>query len=79
MKEWDNNDANVACKHLGYAGGVAYLHIMKNRRPLLLHTVRCRGTETRLDECPVGEYPDLTNCNFNSNDAGVLCYNDTGK
>ncbi|XP_021368435.1 deleted in malignant brain tumors 1 protein-like [Mizuhopecten yessoensis] len=78
MHEWDDRDANVACKHQGYAGGLAYLHIMKNRRPIMLRSVRCKGTEDKLTDCPHNPHPDLDNCNFNSNDAGILCYKKTG-
>lgn len=79
MSDWDDADASVACRHIGYAGGVAYLHIMKNRKPILMRGTKCTGTEKRLDKCPHHTTPDLQNCTFNSNDAGVLCYNKTGK
>lgn len=79
MHEWDDRDANVACKHMNYAGGLAYLHIMKNRRPIMLRSVRCNGSENKLSDCPHNPYPDNYNCNFNSNDAGVLCYEKSGK
>ncbi|KAK3097605.1 hypothetical protein FSP39_011331 [Pinctada imbricata] len=78
MKSWDDNDANVACRNLGFAGGVAYLHIMKNRKPILINKVNCMGNESKLEQCSFSTDPDLTNCSFNSNDAGMLCYKDKG-
>ena len=79
MQDWDDRDANVTCKELGYAGGVAYLHIMKNRKPILMRGVKCTGLENSLDDCVHSENSDLVTCSFNSNDAGILCYNSTGK
>ncbi len=79
MQDWDDRDANVTCKELGYAGGVAYLHIMKNRKPILMRGVKCTGLENSLDDCVHSENSDLDTCSFNSNDAGILCYNSTGK
>ncbi|VDI52977.1 deleted in malignant brain tumors 1 protein [Mytilus galloprovincialis] len=78
MQDWDDRDANVTCKELGYAGGVAYLHIMKNRKPILMRGVKCTGLESSLADCVQSKKADLDSCSFNSNDAGVLCYNSTG-
>lgn len=79
MNHWDDRDANVTCKKLGYAGGVAYLHIMKNRKPIMMNQVHCRGDENNLMDCDHSLKPDLKNCAFHSNDAGILCYQSKGK
>ena len=79
MNNWDDNDANVACRNLGFAGGVAYLHIMKNRKPILINHVNCNGNESKLADCEYSTAPDLKKCGFNSNDAGMLCYRNKGK
>lgn len=77
LHNFDDKDASVACRHFGYDGGVAYLHIMKNDRPVLMRNIECTGNETNLDQCPHQKTPDLVHCNFRSNDAGVICYNRT--
>nr|KAG5703087.1 hypothetical protein BaRGS_012149 [Batillaria attramentaria] len=77
-KDWGDEDANVVCKQRGYKGGVAYLHIYLNTLPILMRNVRCRGNEASLDQCPYDLTPDLDNCQYKANDAGVMCYNDTG-
>lgn len=79
MNSWDDRDANVTCKKLGYAGGVAYLHIMKNRKPIMMNQVHCNGNENNLIDCVHSLKPDLKNCAFHSNDAGILCYQSKGK
>ena len=80
LHNFDDTDASVACRQLGFEGGVAYLHIMKNDRPVLMRDVSCNGSEMSLDDCESKKLsPDLDNCNYGSNDAGVVCYNVTGK
>ncbi|XP_046574468.1 LOW QUALITY PROTEIN: deleted in malignant brain tumors 1 protein-like [Haliotis rubra] len=77
MQGWDDMDASVACRSLGFKGGVAYLHIVKNTNAILMRNFRCSGNETSLDKCPHHETADKQNCNYDSNDAGVICYNKT--
>lgn len=80
LHNFDDTDASVACRQLGFDGGVAYLHIMKNDRPVLMRDVNCTGNETSLDQCASEKFsPDLSHCNYGSNDAGVVCYYVTGK
>ena len=79
MQGWDNKDANVACKQLGFAGGVSYLHIMKNRKPIMMRNVSCTGDESALDQCNSSSTPHLGECHYEANDAGVLCYKTPGK
>jgi hypothetical protein len=43
LHNFDDKDAAVACRQFGYDGGVAYLHIMKNDKPVLLRDVQCLG------------------------------------
>ncbi|KAL4227454.1 scavenger receptor [Mactra antiquata] len=76
LHEFDDKDATVICQSLGYDGGVAYLHIMRNDKPILMRDVQCTGNEKSLSECPNKQMnPDLTKCNYGSDDAGVICYN----
>ncbi|XP_061194314.1 neurotrypsin-like [Saccostrea echinata] len=70
---WDNNDARVVCKMLGYSGGTAYssAHFGQGTGQIWLDDVQCNGCESTLRDCmknPVGEH----NCNHNE-DAGVSC------
>lgn len=75
---WDDADASVTCKQLGFKGGVAYLHIYRNNRPILHRNMRCTGSETSLEQCPHDTTPDLKNCPYLGNDAGAICYNSSG-
>ncbi|GAB1605013.1 deleted in malignant brain tumors 1 protein-like isoform X1, partial [Argonauta hians] len=77
-KNWTNTNADVACKEMGYQGGIAYLHIIKNFRPILLSDVYCNGTERSISECPHSLYGHGIGCKFDDFDAGVICYNKTG-
>ena len=63
---------------MGYQGGIAYLHIIKNFNPIMLSNVRCKGDEASINECPHLKYDHGDGCGFHDNDAGVLCYNKTG-
>ena len=47
LHNFNDNDASVACRHFGFDGGVAYLHIMKNDRPVLVRDVQCIGKSYR--------------------------------
>ncbi|XP_052791481.1 deleted in malignant brain tumors 1 protein-like isoform X3 [Mya arenaria] len=69
---WDDNDAQVVCKSLGYLGGVAYKYTSSGYGPYTLGKVDCLGNEKNLFECPVN--PGLCDAQFSSGDAGVLCY-----
>ncbi|XP_059173734.1 uncharacterized protein LOC131954198 isoform X1 [Physella acuta] len=71
-------EANVACKQIGnYTGGVPYLHLFRNRLPVLWNQVTCSGHESSLDQC---QHSSLhhPNCSYESNDAGVICYRGEG-
>lgn len=51
LHDFDDSDASVACRHFGFDGGVAYLHIMKNDRPVLVRDVRCNGNKLLFSLC----------------------------
>ena len=72
---WDELDARVVCRQLGYTGEVVPLRRAfyggSPSRPIHLDNVRCNGSETSLLSCaanPVG----MNNCDH-SEDAGVKC------
>jgi len=72
---WDELDARVVCRDLGYSGDAVPLKQAffggSPSRPIHLDNVRCSGSETSLLSCaanPVG----VNNCDH-SEDAGVKC------
>ena len=71
---WDNVDASVVCRQLGYETGLA---VAKHDfgegwdYPILLDSVACQGPENSLEECghePWGQH----DCSHRE-DAGVAC------
>jgi Scavenger receptor cysteine-rich domain len=54
---FDDNDAKVACKQLGYKNGAfaGTERIAAPLTPTLLDNVMCKGTEARLIDCPAGD------------------------
>ncbi|ELT98901.1 hypothetical protein CAPTEDRAFT_173836 [Capitella teleta] len=72
--EWDDNDARVVCRNLGFSDGVAVCCAAygSGYEAILLDNVRCTGSEANLAHCAHnGVYNE--NCSH-SEDAGVLCY-----
>ena len=80
--KWDDNDATVACRELGYTNGIAYQHSEGTHRfldtdgPIWLTNLHCDGTERRLGDCRRPSWGDITECDGHS--AGVLCMSDSG-
>ena len=72
---WDMNDANVACRELGYSGatsaptGAAY---GPGSGPILRDHINCQGSEASLLNCPVDQIGP-GHCNHNE-DSSVVCY-----
>lgn len=78
--QWDDNDAGVVCRSLGYlrgaltARGEAYYG--EGEGPILLDNVNCEGNETSIADCesnPIGE----NDCTHRE-DAGVECEESIG-
>ena len=72
--EWDNADARVVCRQLGFgSSGIAYrsAYYGQGTGPIWLNNVSCIGDEYNLANC---EYVDkkIGGC-AHSNDAGVDC------
>ena len=72
---WDDSDAKVVCRQLGYSGNIGdarsggtYGH---GSGPIYLDDVGCTGSESRLIDCSNGGWGDH-NCGH-SQDAGVYC------
>ena len=71
---WGNVDARVACRQLGFAatGSVSLTTGFTNGvGQIWLDNVQCRGTETRLIDCPANALGSH-NCGH-IEDAGVRC------
>ena len=66
---WDDTDATVACKQLGYDSGTAHglAHFGQGSGPIWMDNVACTGSETRLIDCP-----------YNANTSGCRHYEDAG-
>lgn len=75
---WDNNDANVICRELGYKHAIIALRggqVHSGKDKIWLDNVRCTGNEQHLTDCPHNGWGSH-NCGHNE-DAGVHC-SDTG-
>ena len=72
---WDELDARVVCRQLGYSGeAVAVKRAFfgsSPSRPIYLDNVRCNGSEPSILNCTANEV-GVNNCDH-SEDAGVQC------
>ena len=72
---WDELDATVVCRQLGYSGEAVALKRAffgsSPSRPIHLDNVRCNGSESSLLNCTANEV-GINNCDH-SEDAGVRC------
>ncbi|XP_052086361.1 neurotrypsin-like isoform X2 [Mytilus californianus] len=69
--DFDNIDANVACRQLGYCSGIMWRSQFVNdgNGTIWLDDVKCSGTESRLINC---SYEDSHNCHHGE-DVGIDC------
>ncbi|KAH3793636.1 hypothetical protein DPMN_147151 [Dreissena polymorpha] len=76
---WDNKDASVICKMLGYGGGTAFFkaHFGQGSSSILFDDVQCNGTETSIMSCRHSGV-ESHNCRH-TEDAGVKCIPKCGK
>uniref|UniRef100_A0A673T7Q4 Macrophage receptor with collagenous structure n=1 Tax=Suricata suricatta TaxID=37032 RepID=A0A673T7Q4_SURSU len=69
--DWDNSDATVFCRMLGFSTGRALVNVGPGTGEIWLDNVACRGTEGTLWSCSKNNWGSH-NCNH-SEDAGVEC------
>ncbi|XP_019484793.1 PREDICTED: macrophage receptor MARCO [Hipposideros armiger] len=69
--DWDNADATVFCRMMGYSVGKALFNVGAGSGDIWLDNVACRGTELTLWNCNKNSWGSH-NCNHNE-DAGVDC------
>lgn len=69
--DWDNSDATVFCRMLGYSRGRALVNVEPGTGEIWLDNVACQGTEMTLWSCNKNNWGSH-NCNHNE-DAGVEC------
>ena len=71
---WDNIDAAVVCRQLGFSGGTQHQSATYGQGTgsimTLYDDVNCAGNEANLASCPMN--PGAHNC-AHSEDAGVTC------
>lgn len=81
---WNDTDAKVFCRELGFQFGKAYEHFLFNNYyyysstgPFWMTDVNCQGTESSLRDCPKA-LGGVSQCN-SGKAAGVLCTDTEGK
>ena len=76
---WDDNDATVICKQLGYSRGSARVsaYFGEGSGLILLDNVNCNGGEASIFACSHNNFGEH-NC-AHSEDAGVVCFGESSK
>ncbi|XP_033754354.1 deleted in malignant brain tumors 1 protein-like isoform X2 [Pecten maximus] len=76
-ESWDNDDAVVVCRMLGYSRGSAYSYAVFGQGSGLIwmSDVDCSGSESSLLDCPFPGW-GISTCSH-KDDAGVVCFNNT--
>ncbi|WAR00399.1 C163B-like protein [Mya arenaria] len=71
---WDDVDASVACRELGYRRGIAYNAARTVEGPYWMSNVKCTGTESRLGDCEQTQLGSTSDCVNKLSHAGAVCY-----
>ncbi|PVD19832.1 hypothetical protein C0Q70_20325 [Pomacea canaliculata] len=77
--EWDDADAQVACRELGFANGEMFnrLRTEEQQKPFWSSKFKCTGRERRLGDCNHAGWGQIKQCK-SQHYAGVLCYDEQG-
>lgn len=78
LENFAEKEANVTCRMMGYQGGVPYIHVTRDNRPVVISNLRCSGTENSIFDCQHELWADPNVCPKTDYEAGVICYNNTG-
>ncbi|KAL5004337.1 hypothetical protein ScPMuIL_017793 [Solemya velum] len=70
---WDNNDAEVLCRQLGFAGGYAMQYRRSSGLPYVISEINCDGSEESLDDCD----SEIQIC-YDEISVGAVCYENSG-
>ena len=69
--EWDDADAQVACRQLGFFEGTAHFDFPSGTGPIWLDNMKCIGSELSLFNCTANQL-GIHNCGHEE-EAGVEC------
>ena len=75
-ERWDVTENNVACRQLGFPGGVGKYFVSgvpHNDRQIWLRNVKCKGTETDLSLCSHDEWGEHPSTEGWKAEAGAVC------
>jgi len=77
---WDDIDATVVCRELGYVNGTATRQAQfgPGSGPVWLNQVGCVGSESKLSHCEHNGAGNVGSCSH-AQDAGVICNDINGK
>ena len=78
---WDEIDATVVCRQLGYSHGVATrgAQFGSGTGPVWLRRVNCLGSESKLSHCAHTGAGNIGNCSHAQGASGVICFTINGK
>ncbi|XP_060066494.1 scavenger receptor cysteine-rich type 1 protein M160-like [Ylistrum balloti] len=72
---WDDHDADVTCRTLGYRTGKAVRNLVDRDDVIILGNVNCRGVEKHFGDCILDPFGTDTGCYDRYALAGVICLN----
>jgi len=77
--DWDDNDANVVCRMLGFKSGQAVYTYIADKEPIIMGSVNCGGGESSIMDCSIPRFQEGHTCTIRDTVAGVICVDTPGK